>query len=118
MKRDRDGNYWGNMLGPEPDGRIVPERGRWVCLEQMVRANSVGDEGPRADGELAAWVDGVLYLHYQGLRWRSDARVRLKRFSIGVYVHRAVRDNEVLYDDVVVSTGYIGPAPVDEERGR
>lgn len=118
MKGDRDGNYWGNMLRPEPAARIVPERGKWVCLEQMVRANTVGDDGPRADGELAAWVDGKLYLHYTGIRWRSDARVRLKRFSIGVYVHRAIRDNEVLYDDVVVSTGYIGPDPVAEERTR
>jgi len=107
MKRDRDGHFWGNMLEPAADGRIVPPRDRWVCLEQMIRVNSPG----QPDGEAAAWVDGKLYLHYRGIRWRSDASVKLKRVEIGVYIHQARRDNTVWYDDVVLSTGYIGPRP-------
>lgn len=106
MKRDRDGNYWGNNLGPSPDRRIALERDRWYCLEQMIRANRPGE----ADGEMAAWIDGKLYLHFRGFRWRSDERVRLKRFEIGVYVHQSARDNTVWYDDVALSTGYLGPA--------
>jgi hypothetical protein len=35
--------------------------------------------------------------------------VKLKRFDIGVYVHHAAQNNTVWYDDVVLSTGYIGP---------
>ena len=105
MKRDRDGNYWGNMLGPAEGDRIVLDRDRWYCLEHMIRANDVG----QANGELAAWIDGKLYIHYTGLRWRTGADVKLKRFNIGVYVHRARRDNTVWYDDVVLSTGYVGP---------
>lgn len=105
MRRDRDGRYWGNVLGPEPDERIVLERGRWYCLEQMIQANTPGE----ADGEAAAWIDGRLYLHYRGLRWRSDAAVKIKRFDIGIYIHQARKDNTVWYDDVVLSTGYIGP---------
>jgi hypothetical protein len=105
MKRDRDGNYWGNMLGPGKRRRIALERNRWYCLEHMIRANTPG----KADGELAAWIDGKLYLHYTAIRWRTDADVKLKRFSIGVYVHKAARDNTVWYDDVTLSTGYIGP---------
>ena len=105
MRRDRDGNYWGNMLGPEPDERIALERDRWYCLEHMIRVNDVG----QANGEMAAWIDGELYLHYQGFRWRTDEDVRIKRFTIGLYVHRATRANTVWYDDVVLSTGYIGP---------
>ena len=105
MKRDRDGNYWGNMLGPAEGDRIVLDRDRWYCLEHMIRANDVG----QANGELAAWVDGKLYIHYTGLRWRTSADVKLKRFNIGVYVHRAKKDNTVWYDDVVLSTGYVGP---------
>jgi hypothetical protein len=105
MKRDRDGNYWGNMLGPPSDQRIVLQRDRWYCLEHMIQTNRSG----QADGELAAWIDGRLYLHYQGIRWRSSADVKLKRFGIGLYVHRATQDNTVWYDDVAVSTGYIGP---------
>jgi hypothetical protein len=105
MERDRDGHFWGNMLGPEVAERFVPERGRWYCLEQMVKANSPG----KADGELAAWIDGKLYLHYTGLRLRSDAAVLVKRFDFGIYVHQATRSNRVWYDDVALSTGYIGP---------
>ena len=105
MKQGRDGHYWGNMLSPEPDDRVTLQRNRWHCLEHMIRANDVG----KANGELAAWIDGKLYLHFKGLRWRSDAKVALKRFNIGLYVHHARQDNTVWYDDVVLSTGYVGP---------
>jgi hypothetical protein len=105
MKRDKDGNFWGNMLGPAATERIVPPRDQWVCLEQMIQANEPG----KANGELAAWIDGKLYIHYTGIRWRSDEAVRIKRAEIGVYIHQAEKDNTVWYDDVVISTGYIGP---------
>jgi len=105
MKRDRDGNYWGNMLGPADDERVVLGRDTWYCLEHMIQANDPGE----ANGELATWIDGKLYIHYTGFRWRTTPDVRLKRFGIGVYVHRATQDNTVWYDDVALSTGYIGP---------
>lgn len=104
MKRDRDGNYWGNMLAPAPEERFVPERGKWYCMELMIQANTVG----KADGELAAWIDGKLALHFKGFRWRSADAVKVKRASLIVYVHEARKDNTVWYDDFVVSTGYIG----------
>ena len=105
MRRDPDGNYWGNMLGPAENERISLERDRWYCLEHMIAVNRVG----QADGELAAWIDGKLYIHYTGIRWRTSPDVKLKRFGLGVYVHRATKDNTVWYDDVVLSTGYVGP---------
>jgi len=104
MKRGRDGHYWGNMLGPAEDERVVLERDRWYCLEHMIQANDVG----QANGELAAWIDGKLYVHYTGLRWRTSDDVKLKRFNLGVYVHHAEKDNTVWYDDVALSTGYLG----------
>jgi len=112
MKRDPDGNYWGTMLGPKEDERIVPERGRWYCLEHMIRANDVG----KANGELAAWIDGKLYIHCTGLRWRTSDAVKLKRFDIGIYIHQAKKDNTAWYDDVVVSTGYVGPVDAKEAK--
>jgi hypothetical protein len=112
MKRDRDGNYWGNMLGPADDQRTVLLRDRWYCLEQMIQTNDPG----QANGELAAWIDGQLYIHYQGIRWRTTVDVKLKRFGIGVYVHRATRDNSVWYDDVALSTGYIGPVKRESQE--
>lgn len=111
MRIDKDGNYWGNMLGPAEEERFVPERGRWYCVELMVKANTVG----QADGELAAWIDGKLALHYKGFRWRSTDAVKLKRASLAAYVHEARRDNTVWYDDFVVSTGYVGPVKASPE---
>ena len=32
-----------------------------------------------------------------------------RRFDLGVYVHAAAKDNTVWYDDVALSSGYIGP---------
>ncbi len=115
MTRDRDGHWWGNNLTPPPDRRIALQRGRWTCLEHMIIANSPG----RADGELAAWIDGRLYEHFTGFRWRNTAGVRLKRLLFGLYVHQAARDNTVWYDDVALSTGFLGPQgqrPVDQPR--
>ena len=111
MTQDGDGHYWGNMLGPAKDERQVLRRGRWYCLEHMIQANEPG----KANGELAAWIDGNLYVQYKGFRWRTSADVKLKRFDIGVYVHQARQDNTVGYDDVALSTGYIGPT---EETAR
>lgn len=105
MRRDRDGNYWGNNMVPEENQRVTIKRGRWYCFELMVAANTIG----RADGELAAWIDGQLYIHYTGFRWRSAADVRLKRFELIAYIHQSRRDNTVWYDDLAISTGYLGP---------
>lgn len=105
MKRDPDGHYWGNNLNPADAERLPLERDRWYCLEQMIKVNDIG----QANGELAAWIDGKLYIHYKGFRWRSSADVRIKRAHIGLYVHHAAKDNTVWYDDLALSTGYIGP---------
>jgi hypothetical protein len=105
MKRDRDGNYWGNMMTPDPEEHINPQRDRWYCMEIMIQLNEPG----KADGELAAWIDGKLYLHYKGFRWRTTGDLKLKRFGLDVYIHQAAKDNTVRYDDVVLSTGYVGP---------
>lgn len=105
MRRDKDGNYWGNMMGPKQQDRFVPKRGEWLCVEQRVAVNTPGE----ADGELTVWLNGRLYLHYEGFRWRSTAEVLIKRVGLLVYVHEARRDNTVWFDDVVVATGYVGP---------
>lgn len=109
MARDKDGHYWGNMIGPAGTDRVVPERGRWYCLEEMIRANTPGER----DGELAGWIDGRLYVHAKGIRWRSTDAVKLKRFSLIVYIHQSRRENTVWFDDVVLSTGYVGPAKAE-----
>ncbi|HJN19214.1 MAG TPA: hypothetical protein QGH10_27225, partial [Armatimonadota bacterium] len=56
----------------------------------------------------AAWSDGELYIHLTGFRWRSTDELKLKRVSLGLYVHQSTRPNTVWYDDIVLSTGYVG----------
>ena len=108
MKGDKKtGKYYGNNFTPPEDRRIVPKRGVWVCLEHMIRSNTLG----KADGELASWVDGKLYMHVTRFRWRSTDALKIKRISLGLYVHSSRKTNRVWYDDVVLSTGYVGTAP-------
>ena len=70
---------------------------------------AVALEYGQADGEMAAWIDGTLYLHLTGFRWRTTADLRLKRVSLDVYVHSSEQTNTVWYDDIALSTGYVGP---------
>jgi hypothetical protein len=103
MKRDPDGNYWGNMFRPEK--KVLLERGRWYCLEMMVELN----HPDRADGEQAFWVDGKLIGHFTGIRWRTVDTLKVNGFWLELYIHDNPQVNRLWYDDVVVSKSYIGP---------
>jgi hypothetical protein len=107
MKEDpkMKGKFWGNQFFPAR--RFVPERGRWYCFEIMVKANDPG----RENGEQAAWIDGRLYGHFTGILWRKSDEVCLKPMTLGAYIHDNPRENVVHFDDVALSTGYIGPVP-------
>jgi hypothetical protein len=64
MKISGDGKYWGNSLRPAQPARVP--RGRWQCVEMMLRLNSAPEE---ADGELALWLDGRRVAHFaKGVR--------------------------------------------------
>jgi hypothetical protein len=51
------GQTWGNTFIHKPSLKV--ERDRWICIEQMVTMNDVGD----SNGEMAAWIDGKLVSH-------------------------------------------------------
>jgi len=103
MLPDNQGNYWGNVF--YPDSAIIPERGRWYCMEMMIKANDAGQD----NGEIAAWIDGELYMHLTGFNWRTTDDLKIKRISLGIYIHNNPQENVCWFDDVVLSTGYIGP---------
>lgn len=85
-------NYHIDQGGPFPGGAadelggpayssIVPAvlaRGRWHCLEQYIRLNSIdtttvdamGNGEARPDGVLTTWLDGIKVDHRDGYRWR------------------------------------------------
>lgn len=110
MKVSGDGvNYWGNNFFPTEDKLTVLKRGVWHCLEHALISNTPG----KADGEMAAWVDGELYMHIKGFRWRSSTDVKPKRLTCGMYIHGSTKENMLWYDDVAASTGYIGPVDND-----
>ena len=99
--------HWGTEFTPEEAWR--PERDRWYCFEFMLKANT----SPEAfDGELAAWVDGKLLVHYGGFNWRTTDDLKLNTFWLMHYVTKAFTNkpvNTVYFDDVVVAREYIGP---------
>ncbi len=101
---------WGNHFAPDPPVHIP--RGRWVCLELMVELNTPG----QADGRMAFWVDGVQALEVTGMHWRDIAELQLNKAWLMHYIAGGDADqsNQVWFDDMVVSTDYIGCAgPVE-----
>ncbi|MFC1544917.1 polysaccharide lyase [Gemmatimonadota bacterium] len=103
MEVSQDGEYWTNSIHPRQP--VVMERGRWYCLETMVKLNEVG----RTDGEMAFWVDGEKQLHIRDFHWRDSEVLKLNYFWFSVYIHQARQDNTCWYDDLVISTEYVGP---------
>jgi hypothetical protein len=51
------GQTWGNSFIRDP--QLTVKKGGWICVEQMIRMNEVGD----TDGEQALWIDGRLIAH-------------------------------------------------------
>jgi hypothetical protein len=51
------GQTWGNTFVRDP--KLAVERGKWICVEQMIQLNDVGD----TNGEQALWIDGKLVSH-------------------------------------------------------
>ena len=110
MQRARDGRYWGNIFDADPP--FVVERGRWYCMEVMVKLNEPGKQ----DGMQVAWVDGQEIIRVENLRWRDGEMLRLNCFWLLLYVHDSTHDGNLCwFDDVVLSHEPIGPLP--EEQG-
>jgi hypothetical protein len=105
---------WGTVFDGKQE-QIQP--GRWYCVEVMLKANSSPD---KSDGEQAFWVDGELYGHFKGFRWRTTDKLKINSFWLLFYntdqpaqhnrdPHPESRVMEVWFDDIVIATEYIGP---------
>jgi predicted amidohydrolase len=88
------GQTWGNTFIRDPQLKV--EKGKWICIEQMIKLNEVGE----TDGEQALWIDGKLVSHLgqgipkglwifdkfspgeggEGVRW-NDANGQRESFS-------------------------------------
>jgi hypothetical protein len=129
-------DFYGNSF--TPDGQPPVPRETWICVEAMVKANTVG----KSDGEMAFWIDGKKVGHYRpgeplgwwrhnvfvtsgdkgtkpgpfpGFEFRTDPALKLNEIGLQWYVSeeyaaKGTADrNVVLFDDVVVATAYVGP---------
>jgi hypothetical protein len=97
------GMYWGEMMRPQEPFAL--ERGRWYCMEMMVKANAPG----AADGEQAFWIDGEEIARFAGIRWRTTEALKINDFWLMLYVHQSRQLNRVYFDEVVISSQYVGP---------
>jgi len=129
--------FYGNNFRPDNQRPFVG-RGRWICVEWMVKVNTIGEH----DGELAFWIDGKKVGHwgpgfpvgswirdrfvtsgfwnkdpkpFEGFDWRTDERLKVNRLWLQWYVSQEVAakartdTNIVYFDDLVVAKKYIGP---------
>ena len=113
MKKAPDGKFWGNSFRPRKD--IQVERGRWICVEIMLKCNTVGKD----DGEQAFWIDGKGAGRWGGFRWRTAKELNVNGVWLLYYVTSRIprgegakelrKQNRVRFDDIVVATEYIGP---------
>jgi hypothetical protein len=89
------GQTWGNSFIRDPNSKV--EKGKWICVEQMIQMNDPGD----SNGEQALWIDGRPISHLgkgfpkglwtydkftpgkggQGIRW-DDAKGGPERFAV------------------------------------
>ena len=96
----------------------------------MLRCNSAPD---KADGAQALWLDGKEVARFEGIKWRTDLRLKVNGLWMLYYITaNAARQNKVgkpreantvWFDDIVVATEYIGPrverkTPRKRDRGR
>jgi len=103
MKIDQGtGKYHGNLFKPER--KVLIERRRWYCMEMMLKANTPGQN----NGEQTFWINGDLIGHFKNMVWRFTSDLKINSFSIGLYIHDNKKTNHIWYDDVNVSTGFIG----------
>jgi len=118
MKPDGHGDYWGNIFSPEPT--VIPELGKWICMEVMVKANAPD----KHDGELGLWQDGKLIGHFKGISLRTTAELKINVFWLSFYVtEQTFTANKVAdppkvskcwFDDAVVAKSYIGPMATEQ----
>jgi hypothetical protein len=100
-------------------GNAVIQRGRWHCIEQQIKMNSVtgpydpaGNGQAVADGELRSWLDGVLISEVKGLRWRRHPEMGIQGPWINWYYGGKQPTERTMHfrmNHLAVARRYIGP---------
>lgn len=100
-------------------GSAVIQRGRWHCIEQQVKMNSItgpfdaqGNGTAIADGILRTWLDGVLVSEVTTLRWRRHPQMGVQGPWINWYYGGKQASEMTMHyrmNHLVVARRYIGP---------
>lgn len=98
---------------------VVIGKGRWYCIEQYIKMNSivgpfdaVGNGTAVHDGEYKVWVDGVPAYERTNFRWRRHPEMGIQGFWLNWYhggTAPAPRDMHFRMDSMVIAKDYIGP---------
>lgn len=137
MRVHGDGRYWGTPFHAHAERKPV-ERGKWICVEMMLKMNSPG----KSDGEQAFWIDGKLWRAdgqvvshigpgfprgqwtggwwspdanatgaFEGFNWRDSDKLTVNYLWNYVYITKAPRGHvsKVWFDNIVVAKDYVGP---------
>jgi hypothetical protein len=121
--------FWGNTFNPNPPVKVM--RGEWICVEIMMKMNNPVDS---TNGEQAFWINGKKIIHlgegfpkghwiwdrfipspgmtsFEGFQWLNSEQLKLNFFWLSYYMTdgKPGEIDKVLFDDVIVSTRYIGP---------
>jgi hypothetical protein len=96
---------WGNLFKPATDTPLPVDQ--WVCLEMMMKANTVGQD----DGVMAYFIDGQPVHQETAMHFRDTDQLGLNMVRLQHYLETSDaqgHSNQVWFDDVVVSTQPIG----------
>ncbi len=136
MRSSPDGKSWGHDFINDP--KLAVERGRWICVELMMKMN---DPVTESNGEQALWIDGRPWVKdgqtishlgpgfprgewvwdsfhadpngqpFEGFQWRNTPELRLNFLWVLLYITKAPPGHisRVWFDDIVVAREYIGP---------
>ena len=123
--------YWGNVFYPEVPIELALDK--WICVEFMIKLNDPVDA---FNGEMAFWIDGKKRLHlgegfpeversggryregasassypFPGFQWRNCEQLKITFFWLNYYMTKGNEGDidKVLFDDIELSTEYIGP---------
>ncbi|MEX0655262.1 MAG: hypothetical protein WD534_17800 [Phycisphaeraceae bacterium] len=122
----RPNAYYGNNFR-SPRQTPPLERDTWVCVEYMIKLNTIGER----DGEMAFWIDGVKYGHwrpgspvgrwlrqnfftqgqyfenyenpqpFEGFSWRTHPSLKVNKASLQWYVSSRSYENAEVDENIV-----------------
>jgi hypothetical protein len=95
-------------------------KGRWYCIEQHLRMNSIdlsepdelGNGVARPDGLLETWVNGVLVDRKTGYRWRRHPEMGICQVNSNWYMGGRATMTDTMHfrmNHFVLARRYIGP---------